>query len=709
MDLIAGSIDTFLEECDDLLAQVEEVVLELEEDANDTDAINRAFRIFHSIKGSGAMVGFREVASFTHHVETLLDHVRSGALTFSRDITDVVLASKDHIEALVAAARGGAPVSLEDEADLLRRLEGLAPELSARSAIEQRAQRREFTLGVRPRGPEWPSDHALSCVFQDLRGMGTFTIRADESDVPPLDALDPATCGLAWTISLVTEASEEEIRDRFIFVESDIDLSLTTQWFFGDEGAPFELFEDDPVGTPAAVLPVEQSRPEATSVAPAAQEAASAPKKAPSVAAAVPEPTEATKARRGAKGDAMVRISSEKLDRLVDLVGELVITQSRLAEVASRVKNPEFDSPVEEIERLVVELREGVLGVRMMAIGTTFSRFKRLVHDLSAQLNKKIDLVTEGAETEIDKSVLDQLVDPLMHLVRNSIDHGIESEEARLAAGKPGRGRILLTAVHAGQHVVITIQDDGKGLDLDGIRSKAVARGLIEAGTTLPPSELFKLIFLPGFSTATEVTDVSGRGVGMDVVKRQIEALRGIVSIASERGKGTTMSLRLPLTLAIIDGLLVRIGKDCYIVPLAAVTETVELPASDRERANGRRAVVIRGELVPYISLRHAFGVEGPLPANEQVVIIQDGEDRVGLVVDHVLGNHQTVIQPLGKFYAGVEVVSGTTIMGDGRAALILDIGGILRVTAGSGDRSRLPRKGRPASQDEARAARGHW
>lgn len=676
MTLPGTNVDTFFEECEDLLVQVEEVILELESGAEDGEAINRAFRIFHSIKGSGAMVGFHDVASFTHHVETLLDQVRSGKLALSRELTDVVLASKDHIEALVAAARGGPAVPAEDERELLARLENLAVGTLQGMGATIKAQRRTFQIALRTRASTWVAEESLLSLFTELAKLGTYAIRLDDDVVPPLDALDPAVCALAWQISLVTEATADAVRDRFIFVESDVELSLTEEVFYWDADAPVELFDDPPpeifVAAPVVAAEPYQAAPPPPS-----------PPSAPSSSLLPPRPARApadAPSRRSSKGDAMIRVSSEKLDRLVDLVGELVITQSRLAEVCSRVKNAELDSPAEEIERLVVELREGVLGVRMMPIGSTFARFKRLVHDLSAQLEKDIDLVTEGADTELDKSVLDQLVDPLMHLVRNSIDHGIEPADVREAKGKPARGTIRLTAVHAGQHVVITIQDDGKGLDADAIREKAVARGLIDANLTLPPGDLFKLIFLPGFSTAAKVTDVSGRGVGMDVVKRQIEALRGTVTIASERGKGTTMSLKLPLTLAIIDGLLVQIGADCYIIPLAAVTETVELPAGDRERANGRRAVVVRGELVPYISLRHSFGIEGPVPPNEQVVILQDGDERVGLVVDHVLGNHQTVIQPLGKFYAGVDVVSGATIMGDGRAALILDIAGIVRL-----------------------------
>jgi two-component system chemotaxis sensor kinase CheA len=406
------------------------------------------------------------------------------------------------------------------------------------------------------------------------------------------------------------------------------------------------------------------------------------PPPAPSSGSA-PSPAAAATAVRA---EGTVRVAFSKLDRLVDLVSELVISRSRLAQVAARVRDAELDGAVEEFERLVVELRDGVLGTRMMPIGSIFSRFKRLVHDLAHQLDKEVVLVTEGAETELDKHMIDQLGDPLMHLIRNAIDHGVEIRPARIAAGKTPGATVRLAAVHAGEHVVITITDDGRGLDLEAIRAKGVERGLLTAGQAVTPAELQRLIFEPGFSTARHVSDVSGRGVGMDVVKRQVEALRGAIAITSEPGRGATISLRLPLTLAIIDGLVVQAGDERFIVPLAAVTETVELPEGDRARHNQRQAVVVRGELVPYLSLRDTFGDTGPPPANEKVVIIQEGDDRIGLVVDRVLGNHQTVIQSLGRMYRGLDVTAGATIMGDGRVALILDLGGMRR-------RARQPRQ----------------
>jgi two-component system chemotaxis sensor kinase CheA len=327
----------------------------------------------------------------------------------------------------------------------------------------------------------------------------------------------------------------------------------------------------------------------------------------------------------------------------------------------------------------VAELRDCVLGIRMMPIGTTFSRFKRLVHDLSGELGKEIDLVTSGEETELDKTVLDQLGDPLVHLIRNSIGHGVEPPDQRVAASKPRRGTIRLTASHMGSNVVVAIQDDGRGMNPSAIRAKAVEKGLIADEASLSEKEILNLIFLPGFSTAEQVTNVSGRGVGMDVVKRQIDALRGSVAISTQPGAGTSISLTLPLTLAIIDGLLVEIGGDQFIVPMSVVTENVELNRTQRASNNGRNVVAVRGDLVPYIRLREVFGIEGQEHEIEKIVIVRYEEQRVGLVVDRVLGSHQTVIQSLGSFYRNIDLVSGATIMGDGRVALIVDVAGLVR------------------------------
>jgi two-component system chemotaxis sensor kinase CheA len=375
-----------------------------------------------------------------------------------------------------------------------------------------------------------------------------------------------------------------------------------------------------------------------------------------------------------------IRVKSERLDTLVDLVGELVTVRAGLTQTASTVQSNELTRLVEQTERLISELRDVAMGIRMVPIGTTFRKFKRLVRDLSEDLHKQAEFVTAGGETELDKTVIDRLNDPLVHLIRNSLDHGVETPEQRRAAGKPEAGTIRLSAEHSGASVIISVEDDGAGIDPERVRQRAVAKGLLAADAELPESELFQLLFAPGFSTAESVTNVSGRGVGMDVVKKEIDSLGGSVSVESSPGRGSKMMLKIPLTLAIIEGLLVRIGDEHFVLPLSAVEECVELSNGARKEAGKQRILNIRGEVLPYVRLRDLFEIDGEHPEIEQIVIVKAYEGRVGFVVDTVIGDHQTVIKPLGRMYKDVEGLSGATILGDGSVALILDVQRLTRV-----------------------------
>ncbi len=389
---------------------------------------------------------------------------------------------------------------------------------------------------------------------------------------------------------------------------------------------------------------------------------------------------ELQKERQKAEDSSSIRVSTDKLDSLVDVVGELVSVQARLSQTALSHSIPELQSIAEQVERLTANLHDKTMDMRMLPIGTTFSKFKRVVRDLSQELGKEIELTTEGAETGLDKTVIERLSDPLVHLIRNSIDHGIEQPEVREAAGKPRQGTVRLSGAHSGAYVLVQIADDGAGIDREAVRAKAVEKGLLQPNDTPTDRELLSLIFTPGFSTATSVTDVSGRGVGLDVVKKTIDSLRGSVELSSNKGLGTTITLRIPLTLAIIDGLLVKIQERFFVLPLSYVKECVELTALDKKSANGRHLANVRGELVPYIQLREQFLMEGEPPAIEQVVIAETDEGRVGFVVDTVLGGHQTVIKNLGTVYKDVEGISGATILGDGAVALIIDIPKLVRM-----------------------------
>ena len=667
-------VDTFLHECEELLPEIEECALALNEEDETGEIVRRLFRAFHTIKGSGAMVGLNHVASFTHHVETLLDGVREGRIAVAPQIAELVLASADEIRRLLAMDPDRTPPPSKERDALIAALEKFSQSSDAAhgnghpSSTPEEKPAQKTDPGAEHR---WqilfrPNPDLFHCggnpylLLRELSSLGSLQVTAHSDDVPRLEELQPTTCYLGWSITLRTAASADAIRDVFIFVEDGAELSIT----------PLDAIE-----TPLATAPEASERDAETRRA----EPAGSPEAASRGAKVEPAELAEKSQSKALSKESVVRVPSNRLDRLVNLVGELVMNQSRLMQAATLAGAPELANPVQEMERLVAELRDDVLSIRMLPIGTIFGRFRRLVHDLSGELGKEVDLVTEGAETELDKSILDQLSEPLVHLLRNSIDHGIEPAEQRVQLGKPRRGTIRLSAVHAGSHVVISIEDDGKGIHRQAVRRKAVDKNLIAPDAVLSDSDLINLILLPGFSTAVSVTSVSGRGVGMDVVKKQIDALRGSLRLASEEGKSTRVSLGLPLTLAIIEGLIVEIGPDQFIIPMSAITENVELEQSHRSQKNGRNVVVVRGELVPYIDLRSAFSIEGSPPAIEKVVIVRHGEDRVGLVVDRVLGTHQTVLQSLGRFFREIKVVSGATIMGDGRVALVLDIGSVVR------------------------------
>jgi two-component system chemotaxis sensor kinase CheA len=670
----------FQEEAQELLGELEAALLELGQVPEDIEVVGRAFRALHTIKGSGAMFGFDEIAGFAHNLESAFDLLRSGQLQATSDLINLSLAAGDQVRAMLdeAAGRGVADKSRTAEiVTELHRLTGSAetqpavgPPLPAAPPAAPGGPARTWRIVFRPGPLVLVNGTNPLLLLRELRGLGTLRIDLDTSAIPPLRDMDPAHCYLGWEMTLTTAADAEAIRDVFIFVEDDCELAIEPVL---DQRAPAVGLDSEKtaIGQPVPEHPATQhcsGTPTETPPGSTLEE----PKREP------PEPA-SDKMRKALVKESTVRVPSARLDHLVNLVGELVMNQSRIAQAARHAGAPELANPVQELERLVAELRDDVLGIRMLPIGTIFGRFRRLIHDLSSELAKEVDLITEGAETELDKSILDQLGEPLVHLLRNSIDHGIEPGEQRIRQGKPRRGTIRLSAMHTGSDVEIRIEDDGRGIDRAAVRAKAVERQLIAPDANLSDKELFNLLLLPGFSTARQVTSVSGRGVGLDVVKKQIDSLRGSLSIASEPGRGSRFSLTLPLTLAIIEGLLVQLGTDPFIIPMAAITENVDLHRDQRLRNNGRNLIAVRGELIPYIDLREAFGVEGEAPAIEKVVLARHEDTRVGIVVDRVLGTHQTVIQCLGRFFRNINVVSGTTILGDGRVALILDVSAVVR------------------------------
>lgn len=646
--------EVFLAEASELLDRLETTLLDLGDRPGDSALVDTAFRALHTIKGSGAMFGFDRVAAFTHDFETAFDLVRRGEVPISADLVNISLSAKDYIRTLIEDPDSTAPVIGEAILAELERLVGRAqaqpampPQPEAPAPEMPDAGTAGWRIGIAFAPEVLRNGTNPLALLDELRELGPCTVVPRLADLPDLAALDPERLALGWDVTLRGAATREAIEDVFLFVRDDMVLTLAPL----DDRAPAPAPVAVPL--PAAPAPVPVAQP------PAKPAASEAERRGPARGS---EP----------RGSSTMRVEAERLDELLDRVGELVIAQARLSQLAGHHADAGLQTIAEEIERLSAQLRDTTMSIRMVPIGALFGRFRRLVHDLSGDLGKPVTFVTDGEETELDKTVIERLADPLVHLIRNAIDHGIEDPARRGASGKDPTGRITLGAEHVGAQVHVTVRDDGAGLDVARIRAKAEERGLVAPGTPLTDQQVYQFLFAPGFSTAQQISALSGRGVGMDVVKKTIEALRGSIDITTEPGAGTAIVLRLPLTLAIIEGLLIRVGDGRYVLPLAAVEECVELPEGDRS-ARGRDFLNIRGDLVPFLRLRSLFAATGEPDPYQKVIIVSVGEARFGLVADQILGNHQTVIKSLSKLHADVTTFSGATILGDGTAALIID------------------------------------
>jgi len=642
-------IAAFRVEAGDLLDQVEQGLLDLTHRLDDRDLIDAVFRGLHTLKGSGAMFGFDALASFTHHCETAFDRVRKGLAPATQGLVAVILSAKDHMRALVdgdgsglEAAGAAILAELQREVDAAAGAPAPAP-----SAPVRKGWRLTFYLP-----PESMANGTNPLMLLDeLRELGECTITARTDRLPPLAELNPVECHVGWDVELFGDISRDDIDDVFLFVMDDMELVI--EEIGGEAEAPVEVVE------------------------------------APVATAAVATPEAGGPAKAATKTGESVRVPAERLDELMDRVGELVIVHSRLSQLANgQGGDMVLRSISEEIERLVSELRDTMMVLRMVPVATLFGRFRRLIHDLARETGKAIELSTEGEATEVDKTVIERLADPMVHLIRNACDHGLEPEDERVAAGKPATGHVRLSAHQAGGEVLITIQDDGRGINRERVRAKAESQGLIQPGQALSDSELLQMIFHPGFSTAAAVTNLSGRGVGMDVVKRTIESLRGAIDITSVPGEGSKVVLRIPLTLAIIDGLLVRVGEGRYVIPLAAVEECLELSLEEDLRSRGRSFITLRDRLVPFLRLREMFATGTRPDPHQKIVVIATGAERVGLVVDQIIGSHQTVIKSMSPLHQDVAAFAGATILGDGGVALILDV--VQLVLAGQQQEERL-------------------
>ncbi len=627
---------SFCEEARDLLSDLEAALLQLENDPEDQETIGSVFRAMHTIKGSGAMFGFDAVANFTHNIESVYELVRSGGLLVSPALISLTLRARDHILHLLEATVSGAALDQATGNGILRDLEKVMgvshPEAAspvARGSASPAISGAENVYSIRfvPPSDVFLRGTNLLPLFAELGSLGDLTVTADTAALPSLGALEPDRCYLAFTMQLRSTGSVNDIRDVFLFVDEGDSLTITMLAGVTAQGGP---------ASPAA-------------------------------------PTGAATATAAAKPvTSSLRVSANKLDELINIVGELVTMQARLSRFAVDSGEIEISYIAEETERLTNLLRDNTMSIRMIPIEATFARYRRLVRDLAAELGKEIELITEGGETEIDKSLIDQIADPLVHIIRNSVDHGIESPADRRRAGKPSCGRLVLSAAHTGSQVLIRITDDGRGIDPGRVRAKAIEKGLIDPHAELTEAEVFALIFRTGFSTAATVSSVSGRGVGMDVVKRNVEAMRGTIELASTPGRGTVITLQLPLTLAIIDGLLVRVSSQHFVFPVAQVLECMEMNVAD---VHGRRRgfIEVRDKLVPLIFLHEFFQLSAESVTRSHILVAHTSLGHFGFVVDEVIGDHKTVIKQLGPLYRKVEGLAGSTILSDGGIALILD------------------------------------
>ncbi len=693
-----AALETFLVESGDLLTEMEDGLLQMEADPGDDDAVNAVFRAVHTLKGSSGLFGLDDVVRFSHSVETVLDRVRARQVPVEPALVAALLPCKDHIASLIERARSGEDIPADDAemggSELLDALDACvstsppavpSPALPA-DPVEagwSPAGRSQMHVSVRvgPDSLRFGMD-PLSFV-RYLSNLGEVLAVCTIANLPDdIDQVDPETCYLGFEISLDTDCGADEVEAVFEFVREDGDIRVLTASSspraylsliesYGERGPLVASFLSRTGAFDESAARPEPADPSAGTESPGATEPAAGGDRRSSA------PARRTLDRRA--GDtSTIRIDAGRLDRLIDSVGEMVIAGAAAVLRGNEIHDQALQTAMGEMMRLVEEVRDGALRLRMVPIGTTFNRFNRVVHDIGNSLGKDVSLVITGGATEVDKALVEQIGDPLTHLVRNSLDHGIESESVRVAAGKPARGTVRLHAFHDSGSIVVEVSDDGAGIDAESVRRTAVERGLLDRGSEVSAQEAYALIFEPGFSTAKAVSDLSGRGVGLDVVKRNVAALRGTIDIESCKGVGTTFRITLPLTLAIIDGFLVSVGDASFVIPLDRVMECVELPPDSQ----ARDYMDLRGEVLPLIRVCSLLEGPGERPRRQSVVVVDHAGLKAGLIVDVLKGEFQAVIKPLGSLFSHVQGVSGSTILGTGDVALILDVPALLRQAA---------------------------
>jgi len=682
----------FFEESFEGLDVMENGLLNMNPGEADAEEINSIFRAAHSIKGGSGTFGFTTVSDFTHVMETLLDEMRDGRRDVTSEGINVLLASVDVLRDMLTAAQDGGDADEErvkaSRADLDRLLAGgdaAAAESGGGDQVEEASAEPAVQEPIGWKIVFRPHQHLLRTgndplrIIRELEELGPLDAECDTSSLPALRDMDPEESYLSWDLRLNAPVDKALIDDIFEWVEDDCDFAVV----------PVMPEGFDPTAAVPEPDAADQVEPAKAAEKPEIKEAPPAVERRQQQGDRRKPAAKSAGAKAGGGGASSIRVDTGKIDSLINMVGELVITQSMLGllgEDFSIDKLPRLREGLGQLERHTRELQESVMQIRMLPISFTFSRFPRLVHDLSQKLGKQIELKMSGENTEVDKTVIEKIGDPLVHLVRNSVDHGIEMPDERVAAGKPETGTVHLSAEHRGGNIVIEITDDGKGLARDRILDKAIERGLVKEDDNLSDKQIYELIFMPGFSTAEQVSDVSGRGVGMDVVRRNINELGGSIEIDSEIGKGSTITIRLPLTLAILDGQTVVVGDETYIVPLVSIIESIQVKSNMLNMVAGKgETFKLREEYLPIVRLHEVFNIEEPKATEINdgiIVVVEAGGRKCGLFVDGLLGQQQVVIKSLEANYGKVEGVSGATILGDGSVALILDIPGMMRLAA---------------------------
>ncbi len=690
MDMKSNPLDTFKDEAAELLEIAEQSLISLEEEKNNPEYVDSAFRALHTIKGSGNMFNLTHVVDIAHNVESVFARIRDGKLKITGEIINLSLLAKDKLKEIIQQDNPSEELIREKDTLVLEfrkyqdpqkteQKQSAAPDSSDDSSGETQTYRILFE----PSPDLFRNGTNPLSLIKELKEMGKILVMGFSQSIPSIETFDPETCYLSWDILLSTDAGENAVWDVFIFVEGDAEITIhrVDDASFDDDGN----YDYTRLGE----ILVQRGDIKRTELDKAVKSKEFLGEHLmrlgflsnEKLQSALKEQQFLRKNREvKSAAEGSIKVKTEKLDKLVNLVGEFVSMHAHFAMLSDQKQDSDFINLSEQMEALVRDVRDLSMEMHMVPLEQLFLGFRRLVRDVSGDLGRKVKLELSGTETELDKNVIDLLKDPLMHIIRNSIDHGIEDPDERKSSGKDPVGTVKLSARYAGASVVIQVQDDGKGLDAEKIKRKAVERGLLkDSGEDLTDEEIYDFIFQPGFSTAAKATNISGRGVGMDVVRQNIEKINGAVSISSTRGSGTVINLKIPLTLAIIEGLLAKIGEGYYMINISYIVECLDF--NSMEKKTSQNMVDFRGEIVPFVDLRSHFAIDAGKAEHPQLIIVSTENRKVGLLVDHILANYQTVIKSLGKLFSQVEGVSGAVILGDGTLALMLDVDQLCRLT----------------------------